>query len=113
MADQIKKYLDVILKDEDVAAIRLIILKKEMGQAALQRKEFDPDVKPEAMTAYYRAALDMYAEAQHDQNMWWKKMNEEYKLPLNGISLDLTIERFYSLEDGPEVKEKTDASQAK
>lgn len=104
MADQIKKFMDVIPEADDVSAIKLIIIKRQFGQSALQRKDFEADMKPEAMTAYYRAALETYAQAQHDENQWWKLVNEKYKLPLNGISFDFTVDRFYSLEDVPEKK---------
>lgn len=104
MADQIKKFMDIIPDADDIDAIKLIIVKRQFGQSALQRKDFDPDTKPEAMTAYYRAALETYAQAQHDENNWWKMVNAKYKLPLNGISLDFAIDRFYSLEDVPEQK---------
>lgn len=103
-----RKFIETIIDAEDVSAIRLIVVKKQLAQAALQRRDFDEtdpktgntvSMKQDTMTAYYRAAIDMYATAQHEENMWWKLVNAKYKLPLNGISFDFDIERFYSTVD--------------
>ena len=93
-----KKYFDANPTTEEVNNIKLITIKKTIAEAALKNKEFPEGTKTEVLTAYYRAAMDNYAQAQHDINEWWKLVIEKYKLPSDLVSFDFDIGRFYIME---------------
>jgi hypothetical protein len=83
---------------EEVGAMKLIIMKKQISHAGMENREFPDGVDQAIMTAYYKAAMDNFAEAQYSENEWWKAMTAKFNLP-TATHLDFDAERFYTVEE--------------
>jgi len=99
MAEVVKKFVDnAIPSKEEIGAMKLIIIKKQVAFAGTQNREFPDGVDQTIITAYYKAAMDNYAEAQHMENEWWNMMTIKFNL-IPGTHFDFELERFYILEE--------------
>ena len=101
-----RQYIDAIPTKEQCAIIKRLITKEQIAQAAVNNRTF-PDVTDQVViTSYFKAAMDNYAEAQHDKNEWWKEVIAQYELPPK-VSFDFDLNRFYVNVEGPNEKDSS------
>jgi hypothetical protein len=96
MSEPVKTFLDVIPTAEEVGAMKLTLIKKAVAKAGMDNRTFQDGVDQAIMSAYFQAAMNNYAEAQHVENEWWKMMSDKYKL-VDGTFLDFDVGRFYTV----------------
>jgi len=92
-----KRFIEQQPTKEEVGTIKLITMKKQISRTAMENRNFPDGVDQGIMTAYYKAAMDNFAEAQELENCWWEEMLKKYDL-VAGVKLDLETRRFYYLD---------------
>jgi hypothetical protein len=89
-----KVYLDIVVSSEDFAQIAWIMKKKDLADQVLHTYRFPNESDPTVVKAFFQAGMDNFAQAQVEEQSWWMKAIQTYKISQETY-FDTAIGKFY------------------
>ena len=97
--------LDTQITVDEYDSITVILKRKNIAEHAMQTLQFPKDTDQAAMKAFYQAGFDNFAQAQGDEQKWWREMSQKYGLD-NKTYFDIRTGQFYKNAPVEQPKEE-------
>ena len=96
---QQRQYIGRRANPDELRALNILIMKKEVATQNAQNSQFPPGTSPQTQSAFYKAAMELFSEAKFEEDQWWKNALLQYNLQGIKVYIDQENGEFFTLVD--------------